>query len=87
MTVTGGTWTLRSPDGEMHGRVTGGKVGFRPDFPIIGRCTGPVPANLTIAVTSASGAYRPIKSLVIERAIIDHRVLPATIVAEVKLVE
>jgi hypothetical protein len=87
MTITGGTWLLRTWSGDIHGQVTGGTIAFRPDLPIFGRCTGPVPATLLISLTDASGRYQLMTTATISRAIVDHRLVPATIAADVLLQE
>lgn len=87
MTITGGTWVLRTWSGDIQGQVTGGTIAFRPDLPILGRCTGPVPATLTISLTGASGRYKSMTTVIMSRAIVDHRVVPATIAADVLLQE
>ncbi len=87
MTITGGTWVLRTWSGDIHGQVPGGTIDFRPDLPILGRCTGPVPATLMMSLTGASGRYKFITTAAISRAIVDHRVVPATIAADVLLQE
>ena len=87
MTITGGAWRLRTWSGDIQGQVTGGTIAFRPDLPILGRCTGPVPATLMIRLTGASGRYSSITTAVMSRAIVDHRIVPATISADVLLEE
>lgn len=85
MTITGGTWPLRTWSGDIQGQVTGGTIAFRPDLPILGRCTGPVPATMTISLTGASGRYQFMTTATMSRAIVDHRLVPATIAADVLL--
>ena len=87
MTITGGAWRLRTWSGDIQGQVTGGTIAFRPDLPILGRCTGPVPATMLIRLTGASGRYGSITTAAISRVIVDHRLVPATISADVLLEE
>jgi hypothetical protein len=87
MTITGGTWVLRTWSGEIRGQVTSGLIAFRPDLPIFGRCTGPVPATLTVTISSATGRYASVLVAAMSHSAVDHRLVPATIAADVVLEE
>ncbi len=85
MILTGGTWVLRTAQGEVRGQVTEGQAAFRPDLPVVGRCTGPVPVTITVKVTRSTGRYQAVKIVAIGNASIDHRIAPAILTADTTL--